>query len=88
MQTVLDQRICNLTLVVERVYDPFNASAIIRTAEAFGLNNISFINSGKAFDPVKEITISADKWIEIKEFSTSTHCYNHLDENGFTQLPT
>ncbi|MDA3862711.1 MAG: RNA methyltransferase, partial [Deltaproteobacteria bacterium] len=88
MQIVLDQRICNLTLVVERVYDPFNASAIIRTAEAFGLNDIYFINSSKALEPVKEITISADKWIDITEFSTVSRCYEHLTKNGFTQVPT
>jgi tRNA (guanosine-2'-O-)-methyltransferase len=84
-EEAIAKRITGITLVIERLVDPLNCSAILRTAEAFGLLDVHFIAPDQRYLLEKKITIGADRWIAVHEYSSSTECYEFLAKNDFTQ---
>ena len=72
-----------ITVVVDNIYQGHNASAVLRSCDAFGLVDVYVVESKNKFTPVKGISQSAEKWIEIKRFSNPIDCYNELKRNGY-----
>ncbi|TAF83698.1 MAG: hypothetical protein EAZ51_00690 [Sphingobacteriales bacterium] len=48
LNTLLDYRQANLTVVLENIHDPQNISAVMRTADAVGIHEIFVINTTEA----------------------------------------
>ncbi len=68
LREVAESRTRSLTVVLDGVHDPHNLSAVVRSAEAFGLLDLYVIESHAEFCIVDRITQGAEKWIDI-------HCY-------------
>jgi tRNA (guanosine-2'-O-)-methyltransferase len=77
---VLDKRQNDLTVVLENVFDPHNISAVMRTADAVGIQEISVLNS--RIGPHKKwgakSSSSAAKWLTIKQYSDPAACFTEL----------
>ena len=77
---VLDKRQDDLTVVLENVFDPHNISAVMRTADAVGIQEISVLNS--RIGPHKKwgakSSSSAAKWLTIKQYSDPAVCFAEL----------
>ena len=65
MKAVLDQRISWLTVVLDNVYDPHNISAVLRSCEAFGIQDVHIIESYESFQTNPEISHGTEKWLTI-----------------------
>ncbi len=72
-----------ITVVIDDVYQPHNASAVLRSCDAFGLCEVYVIEDKYKFTPVRGISQSAEKWLEIKRFSTRQSCYDELIYKGY-----
>lgn len=76
MQQVAANRQKNVVVVIEDMYDPHNAEAIIRTADCFGIQQVYFIfDTQPAFNPRrvgKATSSSANKWLDFKIFKKLT----------------
>lgn len=72
-----------ITIVIDDIYQPHNASAVLRTCDAFGLSDVYVIEGSNKFTPVKGISQSAEKWLCIKRFKDRQECYNELITNGY-----
>jgi tRNA (guanosine-2'-O-)-methyltransferase len=99
LQQVLNKRQFNITVVMENVHDPHNISAVMRTCDAVGIQEIYILNTiipeHKKFG-VKSSS-SAAKWLTIHSYTDTATCiaalrkkYNkiyttHLADNA-TQL--
>ena len=75
-QQVLSNRQSNLTIVMENVHDPHNISAVMRTCDAVGIQDIYVINSimpkHSYFGP--KSSSSAAKWLTVHQFSSVEEC--------------
>ena len=89
---MLEQRTRYLTIVLEDVYQPQNASAVVRTADCFGLQNIYVVENENCFTIDKEVALGASKWIEIKKFNADKNnterAIAHLREGGYRIVGT
>jgi len=89
---VMKRRQKGLIIVLEDIYDPHNAAAILRSAEAFGVGTIYFIfNTEKEFDPRhigKKSSSSANKWLEFKLFKSVEECAKELKKQKYTLIAT
>ncbi len=72
LQQVVAQRTRHITVALENIFHPQNASAVIRSAEAFGLQEIHVVENLATFSPNENIVRGSDKWIEIERYSTKT----------------
>jgi len=77
---VLSQRQSNLTVVMENVQDPHNISAVMRTCDAVGIQDIYVLNTKiprhKKFGP--RSSSSAAKWLTLHQFEDATSCFEEL----------
>lgn len=79
---VLNRRQANLTVVMENVQDPHNISAVMRTCDAVGIQDIYILNTKiprhKKFG-VKSSS-SAAKWLTVHQFEDAVACFQALRE--------
>lgn len=79
-------------IVLEDIHDPHNAAAVLRTAEAFGIQKIYFIfNKQEKFNPKKigkATSSSANKWLDFESFSSAKECFGKLKKQGYTIAAT
>src|SRR3954470_18276191 len=87
--SVLNKRQNNLTVVLENVFDPHNESAVMRTCDAVGIQDIYIINNRKP--PKKKWGFrsgsSAKKWLTIHQFSNPADCFEEL-RNQYDKILT
>ncbi len=87
---VLNSRQANLTVVMENVQDPHNISAVMRTCDAVGIQDIYILNTKiprhKKFGA--KSSSSAAKWLTIHEFDNVVSCFNALRLKYETILTT
>ena len=87
---VLSMRQNDLTVVLENVFDPHNISAVMRTCDAVGVQEIHILNTRIA--PHKKwgakSSSSAAGWLTIKQFTNAEECFSSLHHNGYTILTT
>ncbi len=86
---VVAGRTRTLTVVMEALGDPQNVNAVLRTAEAFGLQEVHVVEGPmKAFDRNRKISQNADKWLDVVRWRTTGECLAHLKQRGFAVYAT
>nr|WP_315154948.1 RNA methyltransferase [uncultured Flavobacterium sp.] len=85
---VLQERTNHFTVVVEDVFQMHNASAVMRSCEVFGVQNLNVIEQryGKSID--KEIAMGAQKWVDINSFDSVGNCIDTLKNKGYQIIAT
>ncbi|SHG58202.1 tRNA (guanosine-2'-O-)-methyltransferase [Flavobacterium fluvii] len=85
---VLENRTKHFTVVVEDVFQMHNASAVMRSCEVFGIQELNVIEQryGKSID--KEIAMGAQKWVDINKFDNVTNCVDTLKNQGYQIIAT
>jgi tRNA (guanosine-2'-O-)-methyltransferase len=88
--TVLSKRQANLGIVLENVSDPHNISAVMRTADAVGVQDIFILNT--RILPHKKwgakSSSSAAKWLTIHQYDNAEECFSSLKKRYSTILTT
>lgn len=86
-QKVLD-RTRHFTLVLEDLFHPHNASAILRTCDCMGIQDVHMIENNHQFKNEKDISLGSRKWLNIQRYNdsdlSSPSCINQLKEKGYT----
>ena len=85
---VLDQRTRHFTVVTEDVYQMHNTSAVMRSCDVFGIQDLHVIEArfGKRVD--KEIAMGAQKWVDIHRHSNAEDCLQQLRASGYQIVAT
>lgn len=85
---VLKNRTKHITIAMEDVYQLHNTSAVMRSCEVFGVQELNVIEQrfGKRID--KEIALGAEKWVDINRFSTIQNCIDDLKNKGYQIIAT
>lgn len=85
---VLADRTNHLTIAMEDVYQLHNTSAVMRSCEVFGIQQLHVIEErfGKRID--KEIALGAEKWVDINRHISVQDCINDLKASGYQIIAT
>jgi len=83
LTSVLNKRQLNLTVVLENVADPHNISAVMRTCDAVGIQEIYILNTviPKHKKWGAKSSSSAAKWLTIYQFTDVKECFDALRKN-------
>jgi tRNA (guanosine-2'-O-)-methyltransferase len=92
-ERILAKRTRFLTVVMEDTYVPQNSSAVIRTCECVGIQDVYFIEKKHEVSSYKDVLVGSEKWISThffreKEGKSVSDCLNHLKANGYKILAT
>lgn len=85
---VLKQRTRHFTIAVEDIFQLHNTSAVMRTCEVFGIQELNVIEEkyGKTID--KEIAMGAQKWVDINLYNNTQSCIDSLKAKGYRIIAT
>lgn len=92
INNVLDKRQPALTIILENVFDPHNISAVMRTADAVGVQDLYILNTRIAAHDKwsAKSSSSAAKWLSIHQYTDTTRCFaavrKHFDKIYTTHL--
>ena len=68
MRQVLENRTRHLAVVLEDIYQPHNASAVLRSVEALGLQDVYTIEKHNSYKPNKDIVMGAHQWVDLHSY--------------------
>ena len=85
---VLENRTNHFTIAVEDIFQMHNTSAVMRSCEIFGIQELNVIEQryGKSID--KEIAMGAQKWVDINAFDSISGCIETLKNKGYQIIAT
>lgn len=94
IEQALEHRTRHLTVVVEDVYQPHNASAVIRTCDCFGIQELHIIENRNRYNVNPDVALGASKWVDVirhhekKDVSNTPSCIDSLRERGYRIIAT
>lgn len=88
IERVLAQRTRYVTMVLEDIYQSQNTSAVIRTCECLGLQDVHVIENTSSWSTNKLVLRGSNKWLNItrynkKEVNNSVNCFDFLKGQGY-----
>ncbi|MCF8258249.1 MAG: RNA methyltransferase [Flavobacteriales bacterium] len=88
----LAQRTRHVTVVLEDIYQPQNASAVLRSCDCFGIQDVHVIENDHAYDINPKVVHGASKWLHVhkyfeEDFNTE-RCLAKLKDNGYCLVAT
>ncbi len=85
---ILGQRTNHFTVVVEDVFQLHNTSAVMRSCEVFGIQNLHVVEQrfGKSID--KEIAMGAQKWVDVNRHGSIGEAIAGVREKGYKIIAT
>ncbi len=92
MQQVLEKRTRHLCVVMEDIYQSHNASAVLRSCDCFGIQDVHIIENRNTCQVNPDVALGASKWLTLKKYNTqdhnTLHCIRHLREKGYRIIAT
>lgn len=90
LTAVLNKRQDDITIVLENVFDPHNISAVMRTCDAVGVQEIYILNTKiprhKKWGA--KSSSSASKWLTIHQYEDAEACFSSLRKRYSSILTT
>ncbi len=88
MERVLAQRTRYVTMVLEDIYQSQNTSAVVRTCECLGLQDVHVIETTSEWSTNKLVLRGSNKWLDIIRYkdrgaNNTAHCFQTLREKGY-----
>lgn len=93
IEEVLAKRTRHFTVVLEDIYKPHNASAVIRTCDCFGIQDLHVIEKTNAYKINPYVTRGASQWVDLHKYynpegSSVDMCFDQLRGQGYKILGT
>lgn len=86
--SVLKQRTKYFTVATEDVYQLHNTSAVIRSCDVFGIQEVNIIEEVNTKRIDREIAMGAQKWVDLNRYNTVNQCIKDLKTKGYQIVAT
>nr|WP_099564531.1 RNA methyltransferase [Gaetbulibacter sp. 4G1] len=86
--TVLSQRTKHFTVATEDVYQLHNTSAVIRSCDVFGIQEVNVVEERNSKRIDREIAMGAQKWVDVNRFHSVKDCLKDLKQKGYQIVAT
>jgi len=88
MASVIQHRTQHVTVLLENIYQDQNASAIVRSLECFGVQDVHMVQNKCAFNVTEGIAKGASSWISMHNHKTTQDAYLALKKQGYRIVAT
>jgi tRNA (guanosine-2'-O-)-methyltransferase len=92
LKEVLDERTNHLTIVLEDVYQSHNFSAVLRSADIFGIQSINFIENRNKYKISEDVSMGSTQWLTLNRFqkheNNTKACLTDLKSKGYKIVAT
>lgn len=87
-QQVLAKRTNHFTIAMEDIFQLHNTSAVMRSCEVFGIQQLNVIEERYTKSIDKEIAMGAQKWVDVNRFDSISGCISNLKSKGYQIIAT
>ena len=87
-EAVLSQRTKHFTVATEDVYQLHNTSAVIRSCDVFGIQEVSIVEEQNSKRIDREIAMGAQKWVDLNRYHSVDDCISDLKQKGYQIVAT
>jgi tRNA (guanosine-2'-O-)-methyltransferase len=84
IEEVVEGRTDSLAVVLDRLSDPHNSSAVLRSAEAFGVQNVHAIVGVHGFRASRGVSKGTQRWLDVTRYEDADTCARRLKDEGFS----
>ncbi|MCB0754346.1 MAG: RNA methyltransferase [Flavobacteriales bacterium] len=88
----LAERTRYITVVLEDIFESHNTSAVIRSADCFGIQDVHIIENTNYYKLSPKVVKGATKWTTLHQYredhDNTTFCINRLKEKGYKIVAT
>lgn len=92
IESISANRTNHLTIAVENLYQSHNMSAVLRTIECLGIQNVHIIENSFQYQINKEVSMGSDKWLTLHRYNGEANntqaCLRHLKQQGYKLVAT
>jgi len=92
MDRVLAERTRYITVGLENIYQPHNASAVLRSCDCFGIQDVHIIENSYQYELNPHVSLGAAQWLNLFRYNTQENntpaCINHLKQEGYRIVAT
>jgi len=93
---LFDKNILNrtkhITVVLENLFQPHNAAAVLRSCDCFGVQDLHIIENFNKYEPNRDIDMGSSKWLNTYKYNKTEYnteeCINHLKDKGYKIVAT
>jgi tRNA (guanosine-2'-O-)-methyltransferase len=89
---ILRFRTRHLTIVLEDIFQPHNASAVLRTCDCFGLQTVHIIENRNKYQVNPDVALGASKWLDLvkhnQQNENTADCISILKAQGYRIVAT
>jgi len=86
------QRTEHLTIALENIYQEHNASAVLRSCDCFGLQEMHVIEKGFQYSVQRDIALGAGRWVDLYNYNLGENptddCLLNLKNRGYQLVAT
>ncbi|TDU39735.1 tRNA (guanosine-2'-O-)-methyltransferase [Gelidibacter sediminis] len=86
--TVLPNRTKHFTVATEDVYQLHNTSAVIRSCDVFGIQEVHIVEERNSKRIDREIAMGSQKWVDLQRYHSVSDCIQSLKQNGYQIVAT
>lgn len=83
LREILARRTNHITVVLEDVYDPHNASAVLRSCEAMGIQSVHIVQMRHRFQLKEGVAMGTGKWLTLYNHTDTAACFELLRSSGY-----
>ena len=90
---IAPERTRHVTVVLEDIYQPHNASAVVRTADLCGVQDIHIIENRNKYTVNPDVTLGSSKWTDMIRYrernaDNALACITALKQKGYRIVAT
>jgi len=91
-EKVIRFRTRHITVVLEDLYQPHNASAVLRTCDCFGIQDVHIIENQNSYEINPDVALGSSKWLDLHRYNrfdyNTTEAFDALKNKGYTIIAT
>ncbi len=89
---VLEQRTRHFSIVLENIYQPHNSSAVVRSCDIFGVQDVHVIENTYSSKVSRHVARGSQKWLTFQRYSkdlnNTEECFENLRSQGYQIIAT
>jgi tRNA (guanosine-2'-O-)-methyltransferase len=70
-EAIVQQRTRYITVVLEDLYQPHNASAVLRSCDCFGIQDVHIIENANTYEVNPDVALGASKWLNLIRYNAA-----------------
>ena len=78
----------HICVVLEDIFQPHNASAVLRSCDCFGVQDVHVVENHNKYAPNSDVTMGSDKWVDFYKHPDILQTYDQLRRQGYRIIAT